>query len=319
MSAQRVHSTQHTVSVAAPAGVVYGLLADAPRWPVFLPSHVHVERMDVGPAGCDGAEERLHVWAVHADHVRSSVARRVLRPQTRSIEFEQQDAFLPGAPTRGAWTVEPEGEDRSVVTLRHERPSGPGETSGALEADVRAQLAVVRETAERWEKLDELLFSFQDSVRVEGPAELVYDFLYRIEDWVDLIPHVEWARVAEDQPGVQVAALDTCATESGETVTVEAVRLCFPHAGRIVYKETVTPELIAAHSGEWYLAPDATGVTVVSAHYVMLREEAVERALGPGAALVDARRHVREWLGRASTEALTLAKWHAESAVRRLR
>ncbi|MGW7256796.1 aromatase/cyclase [Streptomyces sp. NPDC054834] len=314
MSSQRMHSSRHTVSVAAPAGVVYGLLADAPRWPVFLPSHVHVERTRF-----DGHEEHLRVWDVHADHVRSSVARRVLRPQLRSIDFEQEDTFLPGAPTSGSWTVEAEGEERSLVTLRHDRPSGPGEPPGALEADVRAQLAVLRETAEHWEKLDELLLSFEDSVHVEGPLELVYDFLYRIEDWVELIPHVEWAGVTEDQPGVQVAALDTCATETGETVTTETVRLCFPHAGRIVYKETVTPELIAAHIGEWYLDPDESGVRVVSAHHVMLREEAVEAVLGEGALLVDARRYVREWLGRAGTEALALAKWHAESAVRRLR
>jgi aromatase len=259
------------------------------------------------------------VWDVRADHVRSSVTRRVLRPRTRSIEFEQDDAFLPGAPTSGAWSVRPEGDGRSLVTLRHDRPAGPGESPDALEADVRAQLAMVRETAEQWERLDELLLSFEDSVHVEGPSELVYDFLYRIEDWVELIPHVEWAGVTEDQPGVQVAALDTCATETGETVTTEAVRLCFPHAGRIVYKETVTPELIAAHSGEWYLVPEDSGVRVVSAHHVRLREEAVEAVLGEGALLVDARRQVREWLGRASTEALGLAKWHAESAVRRLR
>lgn len=315
MSYRRVHSAQHTVRVAAPAGVVYGLLADASRWPVFAPRHVHVERMDF-----DGTEEHLRVWEVAGGQVRSTLARRVLRPHSRSIEFEQQDALWPGLSTAGRWSVEAQGEERALVTLRHERPpAGPGDLPDAVEAGVRAQLAWVRQTAGAWDRLDELLLSFEDGVRVEGPGELVYDFLYRIEDWAGLIPHVERARVTEDQPGVQVAALDTCAEESGRTVGVETVRLCFPHAGRIVYKETVTPELIAAHSGEWYLVPDASGVTVVSAHHVMLREEAVEPLLGQGATLLEARRHVREWLGRASTETLALAKWHAESAVHRLR
>ncbi|WP_329572811.1 aromatase/cyclase [Kitasatospora sp. NBC_01266] len=318
MSAQRVHATQHSVRVAAPAGVVYGMLADARRWPVFLPSHVHVERMDF-----DGVEEQLRVWDVGTDQVRSSLARRVLDPQARSIEFEQREVAWPGTSTTGSWTVEPQGEDRSLVTLRQDRPWTAGDASGpgaeALERDAREQLAHIREMAEHWDKLDELLLSFEDSVHVQGPPELVYDFLYRIEDWVDMIPHVEWSSVTEDQPGVQVAALSTCAEETGETVTVEAVRLCFPHAGRIVYKETVTAELIAAHSGEWYLVPDESGVRVVSAHHVMLREEAVEPVLGAGACLADARRYVREWLGGASTEALGLAKWHAESTVQRLR
>ncbi|MER6570312.1 SRPBCC family protein [Streptomyces sp. NPDC001093] len=314
MSSQRVHSAQHTVLVAAPAGVVYGLLVDAPRWPVLLAPYVHVERVDF-----DGTVENLRLWHLRDGHVRSALARRVLHPRERRIEFEWRDALLPGAPTSGAWSVTPDGDERCLLTLRHERPAGPGETPGILETDVRAGLEALRRAAGHWDRLDELLLSFEDSVYVSGSAELVYDFLYRIEDWVDLVPDVEWAQVTEDQPGVQATVLHTCAPETGETILSEAVRLCFPAAGRIVHKETVTPDPVAAHYGEWYLEPDETGVRVVSAHHVMLRESAVEAVLGGGALLVDARRYVREWLGRSSTEALSLARWHAESAVRRLR
>ncbi|MER6075379.1 SRPBCC family protein [Streptomyces sp. NPDC001852] len=314
MSSQRVHAAQHTVPVAAPAGVVYGLLVDAPRWPVLLDPCIHVERVDF-----DGTEENLRLWHLRDGQVCSALARRVLRPRERRIEFERRDALLPAAPTSGTWSVAPDGDDRCLLTLRHERPAGPGETPGTLETDVRAELAALRRAAERWDRLDELLLSFEDSVYVSGSAELVYDFLYRIEDWADLVPDVEWAQVTEDQPGVQATVLHTVSPETGATVLSEAVRLCFPAAGRIVHKETVTPDPVAAHCGEWYLEPDETGVRVVSAHHVMLRESAVEAVLGGGALLVDARRYVREWLGRSSTEALSLARWHAESAVRRLR
>ncbi|GHE15673.1 SRPBCC family protein [Streptomyces alanosinicus] len=314
MSSQRVHSAQHTVSVAAPAGVVYGLLADAPRWPVLLPSYVHVERIDF-----DGTEEDLRLWDLRYGHVRSCLSHRVLRARERRVEFEQRDALLPEGPTTGTWSVEPDGEHQCLLTLRQERPAGPGESPASLQTDVRAELEALRAAAERWDRMDELLLSFEDSVYVAGSSELVYDFLYRIEDWAELVPHVEWSEVTEDQPGVQMTVLHTCATETGETTVSEAVRLCFPAAGRIVHKETVTPDLVAAHCGEWYLEPDATGVRVVSAHTVMLRERAVEAALGGGALLVDARRYVREWLGRMSTEVLSLVRWRAESAVRRLR
>ncbi len=314
MSSQRMHRAQHTVPVAAPPGVVYGLLADAPRWPVLLPSFVHVERVDF-----DGAEDSLRVWHLRHGRVHSALARRVLHPPERRIEFALRDSLLPGAPTSGDWNVSPDGTDRCLVTLRQERPAGPGRTPEALEAQVRAELAAVREAAGRWDRLDELLLSFEDSVYVCGSPEIVYDFLYRIEDWADLVPHVERAEVTEDRPGVQMTVLHTSDPGTGDTSVSEAVRLCFPAAGRIVHKATVTPDPVAAHYGEWYLEPDACGVRVACAHQVMLRESAVEPALGAGALPVDARRHVREWLGRTSTEALTLARWHAESALRRLR
>ncbi|MFH8342757.1 SRPBCC family protein [Streptomyces sp. AM6-12] len=314
MSSQRTHSAQRTVSVAAPAGVVYGLLADSPRWPVLLHPFVHVERIDF-----DGTEENLRLWRLRDGRVSSVSARRVLRPQERRIEFEARDDLLPGAPTSGVWSVAPDGTDRCLLTLRQERPAGPWEDSRTLESDVLSDVVSLREAAERWDRLDELLLSFEDSVYVCGSPELVYDFLYRVGDWAELLPHVDRAEVTEDQPGVQATVLHTWAPETGETLVSEAVRLCFPAAGRIVHKETVTPDPVAAHYGEWYLEPDETGVRVVSLHHVMLRESAVEAVLGGGALLVDARRHVREWLGRSSTETLDLARWHAESAVRRLR
>ncbi|MEU0603058.1 SRPBCC family protein [Streptomyces sp. NPDC006393] len=314
MSSLRVHSAQHTVPVAAPAGVVYGLLADAPRWPVLLAPFVHVERVDF-----DGARENLRLWHLRHGQVCATLAHRTLRPRERRVEFELHDVLLPGVPTSGFWDVEPDGADRCLLTLRHERPAGPFETPEALGTDVRTELVALREAAERWDRLDELLLSFEDSVYVCGSPEIVYDFLYRIEDWVELLPDVEWAEVTEDRPGVQATVLHTCDPETGRTLVSEAVRLCFPAAGRIVHKETVPPDPAAAHYGEWYLEPDETGVRVVSAHQVMLRESTVEAVLGGGARPVDARRYVREWLGRSSTEALNLARWHAENAVRRLR
>ncbi|MFG2091965.1 SRPBCC family protein [Streptomyces sp. NPDC048612] len=184
---------------------------------------------------------------------------------------------------------------------------------------MRLRLDRIREAAEQRDRLDELLLAFEDGTRVDGSPELVYDFLYRVEDWADVVPRVERVRVTEERPGVQITALDTCVARTGLTVTTEAVRLCFPHAGRIVHKATAPPDLIAAHTGEWSLVPDESGLTVVSAHQALLRQEAIGPVLGEGACPADARLYVREWLGRADQEALGLAGWHAQSPVRRLR
>ncbi|MFG2877470.1 aromatase/cyclase [Streptomyces sp. NPDC048337] len=321
MSSQRVHASEQTAWIAAPAGVVYGLLADAVRWPLLLPSPVHVERIDF-----DGVRERLRLWDVAGgERVRSFHVRRVLHPESRTVEFEQEDTARPGVPTTGTWTVEASGEAECRVTLREERTleglpaAGTARSRQEWEAEPAEWLAHLKAVAERWERLDELLLSFEDSVHVDGPAELVYDFLHRIEEWPQRVPHVDAARVVEDVPGVQIADVDTCATPDGRTVASRAVRLCFPSAARIVFKELVTPGPIAAHTGEWSLIPDGDGVRVVCARQVMLSEDAAGLVPGPGTGLVEARRYVRTWLGRASTETLRLARWRAQTAVRRLR
>ncbi|MEU3891387.1 aromatase/cyclase [Streptomyces sp. NPDC029041] len=315
MSAERVHRTTHEVTVAAPAGVVYGLISDAVRWPLFFPPNVHVEQLEF-----DGDSERLRMWATANGQVRSWTSRRLLDPALRRVEFRQE---LPAAPVQamgGTWTVDALGADRSRLTLLHEftvaddAPDDVAWVERATDTNSRTELDSLRRLAEQWGRLDDLVLSFEDSVRVHGPAELVYDFLYRIGDWPELVPHVSRLDFTEDEPGVQVMSMDT-RTADGSSHTTRSVRVCFPHAGRIVYKQTATPLLMSAHTGEWSVVPDETGVTVLAQHSVVLREENIARVLGEDADLAQARRYVREALGRNSTATLELAKKHAESAV----
>jgi aromatase len=315
MAVERVHRTTHEVTVAAPAGVVYGLISDAVRWPLFFPPNVHVEQLEF-----DGDSERLRMWALANGQVRSWTSRRLLDPGRRRVEFRQELPATPVEAMGGSWIVDALGPGRSRLTLLHDftvaddDPDDVAWVRRATDTNSRSELDNLRRLAERWGRLDELVLSFEDSVRVNGPAELAYDFLYRIGDWPELVPHISRLDFTEDEPGVQVMSMDT-RTADGATHTTESVRVCFPHAGRIVHKQTATPTLVAAHTGEWSVVPDETGVTVYSQHSVMLCEENITRVLGQDADIAGARRHVREALGRNSTATLELAKKHAESAV----
>ncbi|RST16664.1 cyclase [Streptomyces sp. WAC05374] len=314
MSAEQVHRTSHDVEIAAPAAVVYGFIADTERWPLFFPPNVHVERLEF-----DGTSERLRMWATANGAVKSWTSRRTLDPAARRIEFRQEIPAAPLTGMGGTWIVEDLGQNSSRLTLLHDftvaddRPEDVEWVDRATDTNSRAELGRLKALAERWGRLDELVLSFEDSVRVNGPAELVYDFLYRVGDWPELVPHVSRLDLTEDTPGVQVMAMDT-RTADGNTHTTESIRICFPHAGRIVYKQTATPALMDAHTGEWTVTPDETGVTVTSQHSVVLREDTIQHVLGQGATLEQARRYVREALGRNSTATLNLAKQHAEAA-----
>ncbi|MFD4482540.1 MULTISPECIES: aromatase/cyclase [unclassified Streptomyces] len=311
-----MHHTSHSVEVDARAGVVYGLIADAVRLPLFSPPHVHVERLEF-----DGSRERLRMWATANGEVRSWISERVQDPRARRIEFCQT---LPQAPVEsmsGAWIVEERPGGTSRLTLLHDFTvvgDHPGDVAWvelACETNSRAELAGLQRLAACWTRLDDLVLSFESSVRVRGGAELVYDFLYQADDWPHLIPHVTRLDLTEDSPGVQVMSMETMDAAGGTRAT-ESVRICFPHAERIVHKQTVPHPLLAGHTGEWSVVPDETGATVVSQHSVVLREEAVERILGPGTRLATARRLVREEIGRGSRATLELAKNYAESAIR---
>jgi aromatase len=260
------------------------------------------------------------MWATANDTVKSWTSRRRLDPAGRRIDFRQEVSASPLTEMGGSWIVEERGDGSSRLVLLHDfavdrdRPEDVEWVQRATDTNSRAELGRVRDLAERWTRLDALVLSFEDSVRVKGPGRPVYDFLHRVADWPRLVPHVDRLDLTEDTPGVQVMAMDT-RTADGSVHTTKSVRVCFPDTFRIVYKQTATPALMDAHTGAWSVVPDESGVIVTSRHSVVLREEAIRPVLGEDASLEQARRYVREALGRNSTATLNLAKQYAESAL----
>ncbi len=316
VSDERVRRLSHTVEVAAPAGVVYALIADPERWPLYFRPYLYVERLDF-----DGVHERLRMWVVADGQLKSWISHRIQDSARRSVSFHQDLLMEPAASMRGEWSVQPAGPDRCRVTLGHEftavgdRPEHVVWLERHMAAITHSLLRSLRFLAERWTRLDELVLSFEESVRVKGPAEFVYGFLYEVADWPGQVPHVRRVTLKEPQVGIQQVVMDLAAAD-GIAHSVASVRMCFPHAGRILHKETASRRLISAHCGEWSVVPDETGVTVVSQHHVVLREKDVEQVLGVGARLEDARRWVRAELGYESRQTLRLAQEYAESTIR---
>ncbi|WP_438486760.1 aromatase/cyclase [Streptomyces sp. S186] len=315
MSRDRIHQTAHHTDVAAPAGVVYGLLADATRWPQYLAPNVYVERLEHDATG-----ERLRMWATANGQVKSWTSRRLLDIEARKIEFRQERSAAPVASMTGTWIAEPTGPQRTRLTLLHtfsvidDRPADVTWVEQATDRNSRTELANIRDLAESWQTLEQRTLTFEDSVRVQGSADAVYEFLYHASRWPERLPHVARLDLTEDEPGVQTMEMET-RTADGSTHTTESVRVCFPHARRIVYKQTTTPALMTAHTGEWSISTDETGTTVTSQHSVLLRESAVPAVLGADAGLPEARAYVREALGRNSTATMNLAREYAEKTV----
>ncbi|WAL93146.1 aromatase/cyclase [Streptomyces sp. Je 1-369] len=317
MPGERIHRLSHTLEVAAPASTLYALIADPERWPLYLPRSVYAQRLDF-----DGVNERVRLWALAEGRIVSWTACRTQDPVRRLISFRQDVLMEPATSMAGCWSVRPLAPGRCRLTLEHEFTAAPGRPQDALwlaqvTADnTRSTLRSLQFLAERWSRLDELALSFAESVRVKGPAELVYGFLYDVADWPGQLPHVRRAALEEPHLGIQKVALELTAADGGPAPGVAGIRICFPHAGRIVHKATVPRPLLAAHCGEWSVLPDERGVTVVAQHHALLREDRIEQVLGAGATLAEARRRIRADLARDSRQILQLARRHAESAIR---
>lgn len=307
-----VHRTNHVVRVQGSAEAAYRLIADVSLWPQYFHPTVFAERVDG-----DDTDERIRIWAFANGEVRSWTSRRRLDPLARRIEFRQEVSQPPVATMGGAWQMRTVAGGETLVELAHDfravgdDPDKVAWIDRAVDQNSRRELGAVKEVVERGR--DELALTFTDTVSVRGPVKALYDFVYRCQDWPARLPHVARLDVRETEPGVQTMSMDTRSPD-GDVHTTESVRICFPHA-RIVYKQTVVPPIMAAHTGAWQFAEEADGTASVSSrHTVVLDPAGIERVLGAGVDAAEAGRRVRAALGANSLATMRAAKAHVEAA-----
>ncbi|MFF7888960.1 aromatase/cyclase [Streptomyces sp. NPDC020794] len=304
---------EHEITVHADAADVYRLLAEVENWPRLFPPSVYVDYLER-----DGNEERIRVWATANGEAKNWSSRRTLDPEALRIRFWQEVSAPPVAEMTGTWIIERVGDQESRVRLLHsyraidDDPEGLSWIDAAVDRNSRAELPGLKANLELSAQNAELSLSFEDSVRVEGAAKDVYDFVNEAHLWTERLPHVAKVELTEDTPGLQTLRLNTL-TKDGSTHTTESVRVCFPHR-KIAYKQTTLPALLDLHTGYWTFEEGADGVTTAtSQHTVVLNAESIAQVLGPEAGVPEARRFIREALGGNSRTTLNHAKEYAEA------
>ncbi|MEV0374140.1 aromatase/cyclase [Streptomyces sp. NPDC050636] len=306
-----MNDVTHSITVAAPPEAVYAIISDTSRWPVNFQPTVHVEQLDH-----DGTSERFRIWALAGDEVKTWTSRRELDPEALRITFRQEVSQPPIAAMSGSWDIKPAPGGGCELVLGHsyravrDDPADLAWIAEVTDRNSRTELANIKALAESSEAREELWIDFEDTVVVAGEVSDVYDFLYRAKQWPDRLPHVSRMDLTESRPGVQIMEMDTV-TADGSRHTTKSVRICFPDE-RIVYKQTVVPPLMTAHTGVWTVAAVRGGVSVTSQHTVAIRPEAVAGVLGESATVADAREFARTALSTNSRITLEHAKAFAE-------
>lgn len=306
----------HQADLAAPAERGYGLAAGVTRWPVLVPPCLAV-RLLPGERGT----QRVRLWALVDDEVLTWTAVRELDERRLCVTLREDAPTPPVTWLHGSWrcTPVPGTAGRSRLVLEHRwavagDPHTRDRTAAALDRYAQAEVAAVKMWAERAEQADELTFAFSDWTLVRGEPSEVYRFLLRADLWperLDHVTHVDLRTDPEPRAGaeVQYVAMGT-RDDAGATHLTRSVRLCLSD-GRILYKQTVPPPGLLAHTGEWVVTPAGEGCLVIAWHRVALDPA------GWTAGRAEARRVVRERLGADSRRTLEDARLFVEGGLQR--
>jgi aromatase len=310
MPEQGFREAGHEITVYSPADDVYRLIADVENWPLMFPPTIHVDHVERGEK-----DERLRIWATANGQAKQWTSYRGLDPDGLRINFRQEVSAPPVAAMGGSWIISRAEEGTSRVLLLHYYRAVDDDADSlrwieaAVDRNSRSELTALKAHAESAAD-GELLTTFEDSVRVNGSAKDVYDFINEADRWPERLPHVAGVRFAEPAPGLQTLEMDTTARD-GSAHTTQSVRVCFPHH-KIVYKQTRLPALMDLHVGQWTLTDSEAGVIAASRHTIAVNPASVAAILGPDAGIEDARRYLRTALSENSLATLGHAKDYAE-------
>jgi aromatase len=302
---------EHEITVEAPAEAVYRLIAEVENWPRIFPPTIYVGHLERG----DG-EERIQIWATANGEAKTWVSRRTLDPEKLRITFRQEVSAPPVASMGGTWITEPLSGSSSRIRLLHDYravdddPEGLKWIDEAVDRNSRSELAALKSNVELAHASQEITFSFEDTVQIDGSAKDVYDFINEAGLWEERLPHVASVRFSEDAAGLQTLEMDTRAKD-GSTHTTKSYRVTFPHH-KIAYKQVTLPALMSLHTGYWTFAENETGLAASSQHTVVLNTANITKILGEDATVADARVYVQNALSTNSRATLGHAKDYAE-------
>lgn len=192
---------EHEITVMAAAKEVYRLLAKVENWPRLFPPNVYVEHLEQ-----EGDRERIRIWATANGEAKNWTSRRHLDPEGLRITFQQEVSSPPIAEMGGTWIIEPLGTDETRLRLLHsyraidDDPESLAWIDEAVDSNSRAELPALKAGLEEATQTAELTLSFTDSVRVEGSAKDLYDFINEADRWTERLPHVSTVKLTEDTP-----------------------------------------------------------------------------------------------------------------------
>ncbi|WP_329381172.1 aromatase/cyclase [Streptomyces sp. NBC_01351] len=312
MSQPGLREVEHEITISAPPATVYRLIAEVQNWPQIFPPTVYVDHVERGEG-----TERIRIWATANGEPKNWTSRRTLDPENLTITFRQEVSTPPIASMGGTWIVETVDPEVSRVRLLHDYraidddPEGLAWIEEAVDRNSRSELAALKQNVELAYAAEDLTFSFEDTVQINGSAKDVYDFINEADRWEERLPHVAKVRLDEDVPGLQTLEMDTRAKD-GSVHTTKSYRVTFPHQ-KIAYKQVTLPALMTLHTGYWTFAENDNGVAASSQHTVTINTANIARILGPEAEVGCAKEYVRTALSTNSRATLGHAKAYAEA------
>ncbi len=262
----------HSTTINAPFDIVRRIIAEVDNWPVFFGPTIAAEASSLAHGS-----ETLRLWARNGELdsvVKWSSTRRHRADGTR-IDFSQDEPAPPLSRMRGSWTVRKVDAEATELMLAHDLSVAGDDDAfrraeSATDHNSTAELAAIKALAEDYgPTLQSHLVRTADDFSIPAPIGAVFDLLWGVTGWPELLAHVAAVDVRSEGENQHRFTM-TLGDGSPGSHTVESVRVT-DHDRWIGFKQLVTPDGVRGHCGTWSLAAE-NGTTQVTVRHLALLE-----------------------------------------------
>lgn len=287
--------TEHTLAISAAPEAIFDFLADVSQWPLYFPPTVAAREV-----AREGEQQTIQLCAVGGNGLHLWQSQRRLDRDGGRLNFSQVQRHPDLESMQGTWVVEAsEKPGETTVRLLHDFTMTPGASLSEDDVERIVDDNSMQEIAWLKRALEEpplVVYTFSDEVHCPGDLTCAYDFIYRVDEWPNLLPHVSAVTLRENTPGLQIMDMTTRSPDGSEHTTSSG-RLCIPNK-LIEYKQFQRPAALDAHLGMWEFQSDGSGtVTVRSTHTVGINMASAREVLGDDCTEDRAQQAVRKALG----------------------
>ncbi len=310
--------TMHSIEINADISRVYEMCANVLKWPEYFPP--------CKKARIISENDNIQIIEITARSNETEFtwqSERKLYPDSYRIDFHQSKPSPLVKYMQGTWRVITLNKG-VLLTLEHvfevkDEVAGLVENVDnkddalefmfrTIENNSKQELGSIKQILEK-EGLGKLEAIFKNGIEINATAEQVFNLLYNVQEWPQLLPHCKKINMLYEDGHNQEFEM----TVIGAQDKLEVMRsIRHGHANNLIeYFQPSLPPALKRHEGKWLITETEHGIYLEAWHSITLSEEGVKNFWGD-LAMEQALKYVEQAIERNSMTTMQTIKSYLE-------
>jgi len=279
--------TIHSIEINADIDSVYEMCANVLKWPEYFPP--------CKKARIISEKENVQVIEITAESNETEFtwqSERKLYPDTYSIDFQQSKPSPLVKYMQGVWQMfklnkgtlltlehafEVKDDVEGIVENVRSKEEALQFMHRTIENNSRKELSSIKKILESV-GLGKAEAIFSSGIEIKATAEQVFNLLYNVQDWPQILPHCKKIKMIYEDGRNQEFEMTVIGAQENLEV-MRSIRHGYANT-TIEYFQPSLPPALQRHEGKWIITEAENGVYLEAWHSIALSEEGVRKLWG---------------------------------------